>query len=165
MRRDPAPDANLLVTTGSNTFRDSSSAIRRILLKPSPVQLLHAVSVAGMLVLPMLPEESRAQDASFGCKVFLCVLATAPSWSGIPYCVPLVKQALRDLARGRPWPVCSEGKASAPVFQPWDPCPAGLVPATQTGQSFIADENGSMCVSQRAIGLSEQCSDQNSSSL
>lgn len=56
---------------------------------------------------------AEAQDVSFGCKVLLCAAATAPSWSGIPYCVPVMEQLFSDLRRGRGWPTCAEDTAGS----------------------------------------------------
>jgi hypothetical protein len=87
-----------------------------------------------------------AQDASFGCKVLLCAAASAPSWSGIPYCVPVMTQLFKQLALGKPWPVCSEGNASAPGYEPYEPCLAGKVSVRQNDEGhYITDEQGSQC--------------------
>lgn len=39
-----------------------------------------------------------------GCLVLLCF--AAPNWRAIPACVPPIRQVLRDLARGKPFPTC-----------------------------------------------------------
>ena len=44
---------------------------------------------------------ARAVD---GCTLLLCM---AGNWMSIGQCVPTVRQALRDLLRGRAWPTCS----------------------------------------------------------
>lgn len=75
---------------------------------------------------------ARAQDASFGCKVLLCAAASAPGWSGIPYCVPVMQTLFRQLAKGGGWPSCSEGNASELGYEPYQACPVGLTPV-QTG--------------------------------
>lgn len=67
-----------------------------------------------------------AQDASFGCKVLLCAAASAPNWSGIPYCVPVMKQLFHDLAKGRGWPNCSEANASDVKYEPFKSCPKNM---------------------------------------
>ena len=53
------------------------------------------------------PHPANAQDASFGCKVLLCALSSAPGWSAIPYCVPVMNQLFTSLAMGGGWPICS----------------------------------------------------------
>ncbi|MPR08851.1 hypothetical protein FS320_17885 [Microvirga tunisiensis] len=87
-----------------------------------------------------------AQDASFGCKVLLCAAASNPSWGGIPYCVPIMQQLFKQLAKGRPWPVCSEGRASAPGYEPYDPCSTGMVSVRPSDDGhYMADERGGQC--------------------
>lgn len=56
----------------------------------------------------------HAQDASFPCKVLLCAAATSPSWAGIPYCVPIMQQAIYMQAWGIAVGVCAEAQSSAP---------------------------------------------------
>ena len=50
---------------------------------------------------------SQAQDASFACKVLLCAAATNPSWTQIPYCVPIMQ------AWGVAAGVCAEAQGGA----------------------------------------------------
>jgi hypothetical protein len=86
------------------------------------------VLLASIVMAPMfVSEPSAAQDASFGCKVLLCAAATAPSWSGIPYCVPVMQQLFTQLAKGGGWPTCAQGDASPVGYQPYGDCPAGAV--------------------------------------
>jgi len=66
---------------------------------------------------------AAAQDASFGCKVLLCAVATAPSWSGIPYCVPVMEQLFSDLRKGRGWPTCAEATAGSVASETNQNCP------------------------------------------
>ena len=90
--------------------------------------------------------ETRAQDASFGCKVLLCAAATAPGWSGIPYCVPVMQELFRQLARGRGWPVCQEGRASGPGYEPFLPCSIGLTPTEPSeDQTPVSNQKGALC--------------------
>ena len=56
------------------------------------------------LSLAGLASPARATD---GCTVLLCLAAS--SWRSIAQCVPPVREVLRDLARGRPFPVCGMG--------------------------------------------------------
>lgn len=51
---------------------------------------------------------AQAQDASFGWKVLMCAAATAPGWSGIPYCIPVREQLFSDIRRGGGWPACMD---------------------------------------------------------
>lgn len=92
--------------------------------------------------------QARAQDASFGCKVLLCAAASAPSWSGIPYCVPIMQQLFRSLRHGGSWPSCPEGHASGLGYEPYYPCPAGMTAAQRASDGnlgVIAWANGNLC--------------------
>jgi hypothetical protein len=91
---------------------------------------------------------AHAQDASFGCKVLLCAAASSPSWSGIPYCVPVMQDLFRRLAHGGGWPTCPEGNASGLGYEPYQPCPTGMTPvqAGSDGSSGITPaSNGNLC--------------------
>lgn len=105
-------------------------------------------------------DNARAQDASFGCKVLLCSAATSPSWSGIPYCVPVMQKLFHDLAKGRPWPSCPEGGTQGPIrYEPYLPCPSGTTPGTMAsfggkdggGGGFTATGQGELCGKQVRI--------------
>ena len=48
-----------------------------------------------------LSDSAHAVD---GCKLLLCM---AGNWQNISQCTPTVRQALRDVARGRAWPTCT----------------------------------------------------------
>ncbi|CAH1695979.1 conserved exported hypothetical protein [Hyphomicrobiales bacterium] len=99
----------------------------------------------GLGLLPPAPP-AAAQDASFGCKVLLCAAASNPGWSGIPYCVPVMQELFRRLARGGGWPTCSEGHASGPGYEPYEACPAGLTPvAGSPGGETLPSANGELC--------------------
>ena len=91
---------------------------------------------------------ARAQDASFGCKVLLCAAASAPGWSGIPYCVPVMTSLFDQLANGGSWPDCPEGHASGLGFEPYLPCPTGMTAmanAPNGAQGLVANPNGNLC--------------------
>ncbi|UVK49267.1 hypothetical protein BPNPMPFG_006915 (plasmid) [Mesorhizobium sp. AR07] len=108
---------------------------------------VHFATIAAGLVCLVAPQ-ARAQDASFGCKVLLCAAASAPSWSGIPYCVPVMHELFRSLARGGSWPTCPEGNAGGLGHEPYYPCPAGMT-AMRSGldgnAGLIASPNGNLC--------------------
>jgi hypothetical protein len=78
--------------------------------------------LAAALASATAPRTANAVD---GCLVLLCF--AAPSWRSIPQCVPPIRQVLRDLARGKPFPTCgmagtgnsaSHAWASAPSYCP-----------------------------------------------
>jgi len=81
------------------------TAIRPLLQRARFVRLAAASSLVLGLGLGSGP--ARAVD---GCALLLCL---AGNWQNIPQCTPTVRQALRDLARGRGWPTCSMGGNSA----------------------------------------------------
>lgn len=103
----------------------------------------------GLLCAPGAFQRVHAQEASFGCKVLLCAAATAPGWSGIPYCVPVMQTLFRQLAKGGGWPSCPEGNAGGLGYEPYQACPAGLTPAqagTDGAVGISAAPNGNLCV-------------------
>ena len=69
-----------------------------------------------------------------GCKLLLCM---AGNWQNISQCTPTVRQALRDVARGRGWPTCSLGGNSASGNQYVAPeqCPPQYITDTGTDES------------------------------
>jgi hypothetical protein len=106
---------------------------------------LFAVAVA---CTPVAVPAANAQDASFGCKVLLCAAASAPSWSGIPYCVPVMRDLFHRLAHGGSWPTCSEGHAGGLGYEPYFPCPSGTTPMQRRGddaQELEPAPNGDLC--------------------
>jgi len=104
------------------------------------------LAFVGLSLVPVDVPRALAQDASFGCKVLLCAAASSPSWSGIPYCVPVMQELFRRLARGGGWPSCSEGHASGPGYEPYEACPAGLTPvAGSPGAETLPFANGELC--------------------
>jgi len=113
----------------------------------SKAALLGLVALVSLGLSP-----ARSQDASFGCKVLLCAAATNPSWSAIPYCVPVMTQLFRMLRRGRGWPTCPEGNAGGLGYEPYMQCPTGQVGYGQIqtsdsgGTSLQPDPNGALCV-------------------
>lgn len=61
-----------------------------------------------------------------GCLVLLCF--AAPSWRAIPQCVPPIRDVLRDLARGRPFPTCAMGGAGNSGSHQWASAPTNCPP-------------------------------------
>ena len=105
-----------------------------------------AIGIAGLATLVICPvQDAVAQDASFGCKALLCAAASAPGWSGIPYCVPVMQELLRQLAHGEGWPSCPEGHTSGLGYEPYLACPAGLTAvqsATNAGGRGVTESGG-----------------------
>jgi len=66
---------------------------------------------------------SPPAQAVDGCKLLLCM---AGNWKNIGACEPTVRQALRDVARGRGWPECNMTGTSGSANQYVAPeqCPA-----------------------------------------
>lgn len=64
-----------------------------------------ALIAAAFATMLTAPTPARAVD---GCKVLLCM---AGNWKQIAPCQSEVRQALRDIARGRGWPECKMGGA------------------------------------------------------
>lgn len=69
---------------------------------------LRAAATGATILTLCQPLASKAQDASFPCKVLLCGAATNPSWPAIPYCVPIMQQAIAMAALGVAVGVCAE---------------------------------------------------------
>jgi len=80
------------------------------------------VAAVGLAVGGLVSPAARAAD---GCLVLLCL--AAPSWSSIAQCVDQVREVLRALARGRPFPSCAMAGPGNTAQQEWasppDFCP------------------------------------------
>ena len=105
-----------------------------------------------------LTQPAAAQDASFPCKVLLCSQA---NWPTIPYCVPIMQQAiwmqLLRIAVG----ICQQAVQQAQQNQsnPQSPpvanapsgltntisCPSGAFPVSQANGGYTINSNGTMC--------------------
>ena len=86
----------------------------------STLQPLALASVLAALLATSPPAMAR------GCLVLLCF--AAPSWRAIPGCVPPVRRVLRDLARGRPFPVCSMSGPGNSAYHRWAYAPGNCPP-------------------------------------
>lgn len=92
-------------------------------------KLLIALLVAGAA--------ASVHASEYGCKVLLCLSNPASNGGpkGFAACVPPIDQLFHDLRKGRPFPTCdladgNNGSSYArAVWNPYDPCPAGLQPA------------------------------------
>jgi hypothetical protein len=63
-----------------------------------------AHALRGIVLPALLLLSTAVAHAADGCKVLLCL---AGNWKNIAACEPEVRQALRDVSRGRGWPSCS----------------------------------------------------------
>ena len=88
---------------------------------------LAAVSCLGLGI-------SGPAHAVDGCKLLLCM---AGDWQNISECAPTVRQALRDLARGRVWPTCSMAGNSGSSNQSVTPgqCPPQYLTHAENAES------------------------------
>lgn len=75
----------------------------------------------GRLVICLTLVCARPAHAADGCTVLLCL--AAPSWRSIVQCVPPVRQLLRDLARGKPFPSCAMAGAGNSASHTWSAAP------------------------------------------
>ncbi|WP_315929022.1 hypothetical protein [Mesorhizobium sp. SP-1A] len=92
-------------------------------------------AIAGA-VIGLTTINAGAQDASFGCKILLCVASQNPSWQGVSYCVPPVLNllAIRKVHPGY-WPSCPEAGTGKPGYAEYEDCPAGTTPTTINRES------------------------------
>jgi hypothetical protein len=123
--------------SGCHPSKDSKAT--RIALKLVALGISVALSVA--------PKPALAVD---GCKVLLCL--AAPSWRSIPQCVPVIQDVMRDLARGRPFPVCTMSGNGNNAQHQWASAPANC-PAQYTrlvdvrnGPHYICDYVGAISI-------------------
>ena len=96
----------------------------------------------------LLPRAAQAID---GCLVLLCF--AAPSWRSIPQCVPPIKQVLRDLARGKPFPTCGMAGGGNSASHAWASAPGYCPPQYtrvfdgESGPIYSCDYTGAVSVS------------------
>ena len=92
------------------SIRLAASPALHSLRKRLALMLALAVALSGAIT----PRRAHAVD---GCLVLLCF--AAPSWRSIPQCVPPIRQVLRDLARGKPFPTCGMAGAGNSASHAW----------------------------------------------
>ena len=107
------------------------------------------------------PASAAAQDAAFPCKVLLC---SQVNWPTIPYCGPIMQQAIWMQMLGVAVGICQQAiqqaqqqqpnqraaqsplapntsnGATSPIF-----CPSGSFPVSQTNGGYTINSAGSMC--------------------
>jgi hypothetical protein len=102
--------------------------------------MLYRLVIAAGLSVAALAVPAKSPDASFGCKVLLCAAASAPGWSDIPYCVPVMQQLFSGFAKGQGWPTCPEGSAGSVGYDPLADCPQQTAAADR--QEVSTSDNG-----------------------
>lgn len=96
----------------------------------------------------LAPSPARAVD---GCTVLLCL--AAPSWRSIEQCVPPVRQLLKDLALGKPFPACTMAGAGNSAAHAWSAAPDFCPPQYTrvydgpNGPVYTCDYTGAISVS------------------
>jgi hypothetical protein len=108
-----------------------------------------AIAMAGLVAAScaLWPRPAHAVD---GCLVLLCF--AAPSWRSIPQCVPPIRQVLRDLARGKPFPTCGMAGAGNSASHAWASAPGYCPPQytrvfdTESGPVHSCDYTGAVSV-------------------
>ena len=109
------------------------------------------IGTMGGLVVSTLFVAAPAAHAVDGCLVLLCF--AAPNWRAIPQCVPPVRQVLRDLARGKPFPTCGMAGAGNSASHAWASAPGNCPPqytrifAAEGAPIYSCDYTGAVSVS------------------
>lgn len=91
---------------------------------------------------------STATRAADGCLVLLCL--AAPSWKNIAQCVDPVREVLKDLAKGKPFPSCSMSGAGNSAGNRWSSAPA-YCPVQYTAFSYGESTTTAYCTYDGAI--------------
>lgn len=85
-----------------------------------------------------------------GCQVLLCL--AAPSWRAISQCVPTITQLMQDLARGKPFPICSMSGDGNVASHTWAHAPTHCPPQYTrrfegpSGTFYTCDYDGAVLV-------------------
>jgi hypothetical protein len=101
-----------------------------------------------LLGLALCSMPARAVD---GCLVLLCF--AAPNWRSIPQCVPPIRQVLRDLARGEPFPTCAMAGGGNSASHAWSRAPEYCPPQYtrisegESSRDYSCDYIGAVSVS------------------
>ncbi len=101
-----------------------------------------AVQLAALSILAALVVAPKPVQSADGCKVMLCL--AAPNWRNIPACEPPIHEVMRDLARGRPFPVCQMAGNGNDAQHQWSSAPA-YCPAQYTQVVDGFDGRGYNC--------------------
>ena len=103
------------------------------------------------------PASAAAQDATFACKVLLCSQA---NWPTIPFCAPIMQQAMWMQMLGVAVGICQQALQQQPnqsaaqsalvantpsgATNPIS-CPSGSFPVSQAAGEYTINSAGSMC--------------------
>ncbi|UUX96624.1 hypothetical protein [Aquabacterium sp. J223] len=134
--------------TKSASSRTIMNSIRH--LQTALVATASRPAAAACVAILALVGPARPAGAADGCLVLLCL--AAPSWRAIPQCVPPVKQVLRDLARGKPFPACVMAGAGNSASHAWASAPASCPPQYtrvfegEGGPIYTCDYTGAVSV-------------------
>ena len=136
---------------------------------------LQPSQVAGHLPCTKLPHDARlirigalticlafgaagSANAADGCTVLLCL--AAPSWRSVAQCVPPVREVLRDLARGKSFPICAMAGMGNSASHNWAAAP-GFCPPQYTrvhegpnGAVYTCDFSGAISVTVQGMPFS-----------
>ncbi len=121
---------------------------RRPIVRSSRWTLAWVLSLAVVLGGALAPRAAHAVD---GCLVLLCF--AAPNWRSIPQCVAPIRQVLRDLARGKPFPTCGIAGAGNSASHAWASAPGYCPPQYtrvfdgESGPVYSCDYTGAVSVS------------------
>jgi hypothetical protein len=124
--------------------RHSATPAKLSLRRQLAVVLAFAAATFGAIT----PRQAQAVD---GCLVLLCF--AAPSWRSIPQCVPPIRQVLRDLARGKPFPTCGMAGGGNSASHAWASAPGYCPPQYtrvfdgESGPIYSCDYTGAVSVS------------------
>lgn len=119
--------------------------------KPLDRRLLPLGVLAACISLAA-PQPAHAVD---GCQVLLCL--AAPNWRSIAQCVPPVRQVLRDLAHGKPFPTCAMAGAGNSASHNWASAPSFCPPQYTrlfdgpNGPVYSCDYSGAISVTVQGV--------------
>ena len=129
----------------SKTSAPLATSTRATTRRPLWQTAAWGISAGVFIGVASLPKSAHAVD---GCLVLLCF--AAPSWSAIPQCVPPIRQVLRDLARGRPFPICSMAGGGNSATHRWSSAPA-FCPSQYTSISGHDGNGTPLCAYDGAV--------------
>lgn len=121
-----------------------------------PEGMLRWVGQLGVCAAVVASIPAHAAD---GCTVLLCL--AAPSWRSVSECVPPVRQTLRNLALGKPFPVCTMAGIGNSVSHAWSAAP-GFCPPQYTRSHdgpdrriYTCDYDGAIMVSLNGVPFAQ----------